>query len=109
MAFVTILDQGRCYKLEKIAFSFQIRLLEVESNPAMAVSLIKFEHQDFHPMTTLVNNCKVLMLQFDSYMLPFYVHREKNYVADLLAKYSTNSSYGTMFFRHPRSYCVCCS
>lgn len=42
----------------KLASSLQIRLLEVESDSAVAVSLIKSENQDFHPMVTLLTTAK---------------------------------------------------
>lgn len=45
------------------------------------------------------------MSQFDSCSL-CHVHRERNSVADLLAKDSTNSCYGAVFLRHPPAHIV---
>lgn len=84
----------------KLAADLCIKKLEVESDSAVAVNLINSVDHDLHPMATIIGNCRFLMQLFYSCHLS-HIHRERNAVADILAKDSLSQQRGTLFFDSP--------
>lgn len=84
----------------KLAADLCIKKLEVESDSAVAVNLINSVDHDLHPMATIIGNCRFLMQLFDSCHLS-HIHRERNAVADIMAKDSLSQQRGTLFFDSP--------
>ncbi|KAL6190151.1 hypothetical protein ACLB2K_036550 [Fragaria x ananassa] len=55
---------------------------------------------DVHPLGTIVLNCRAMMQHFDFVQIK-HIHRERNMVADLLAKNSTLNAKGICIFNEP--------
>lgn len=83
---------GICIDL-KMALNLHIRLLEIESDSAVAIIRIHSNDQDFHPLASLIDNCRTLMRKSDHCTL-YHVHRERNV---LIAKNSITSSIKGLF------------
>ncbi|XP_062006018.1 uncharacterized protein LOC133723218 [Rosa rugosa] len=83
-----------------LALSLKISKLEVESDSAILISHIQNDNVDLHPLGTLVMNCRKLMNEFVSIQIK-HIHRERNSVADLLAKNNTLLAKGVCTLHDP--------
>ncbi|PRQ49757.1 putative ribonuclease H-like domain-containing protein [Rosa chinensis] len=83
-----------------LALSLNITRLEVESDSSILISLIHSDNVGLHPLGTLIMNCRNLLKGFDFIQIK-HVHRERNMVADLLAKNSTSHAKGVCIFHDP--------
>ncbi|PRQ31855.1 putative ribonuclease H-like domain-containing protein [Rosa chinensis] len=77
----------------QIAVDMQIKHLDVESDSAILINLIQSKDIDLHPLGTLILNCRSLMNHFESCSIK-HIHRERNMVADILAKHSLDNELG---------------
>lgn len=84
----------------KMAVDLQIKKLIIESDSALAVALLNSTDYELHPLATIINNCHGLMKFFD-YCVIQHAYRERNTVADMLAKDGINMPRGTCFFTSP--------
>lgn len=89
----------------KMAMDLHIQKIEVASDSALAVNLLVSHDYDLHPLATLLDNCHSIMQRFESCSI-HHVHREKNVVADILAKDSISSARGTRLLRHPPAHLI---
>ncbi|KAL6140699.1 hypothetical protein ACLB2K_058995 [Fragaria x ananassa] len=81
----------------QLALSMKIPKLEIESDSAVLVNLLQNSDMDVHPLGTIVLNCRAMMQHFDFVQIK-HIHRERNMVADLLAKNSTLNAKGICIF-----------
>ncbi|KAL6202860.1 hypothetical protein ACLB2K_026564 [Fragaria x ananassa] len=84
----------------QLALSMKIPKLEIESDSAVLVNLLQNSDMDVHPLGTIVLNCRAMMQHFDFVQIK-HIHRERNMVADLLAKNSTLNAKGICIFNKP--------
>ncbi|KAL6125591.1 hypothetical protein ACLB2K_073647 [Fragaria x ananassa] len=84
----------------QLALSMKIPKLEIESDSAVLVNLLQNSDMDVHPLGTIVLNCRAMMQHFDFVQIK-HIHRERNMVADLLAKNSTLNAKGICIFNEP--------
>ncbi|KAL6199615.1 hypothetical protein ACLB2K_029399 [Fragaria x ananassa] len=78
----------------------QISNLEVESGSAVLINLLQNYDSEYHPLGTIVTNCRSMLQHFASVHVK-HVHRERNMVADLLAKNSTLNAQGICYLYEP--------
>ncbi|KAL6130466.1 hypothetical protein ACLB2K_068845 [Fragaria x ananassa] len=93
---------GLFYGLQ-LALSMQISNLDVELDSAVLVNLLQNHNMDLHPLGTIVLNCRSMLQQFNSAQVS-HVHRERNSVADLLAKNSTSNTHGICYLHAPPAF-----
>ncbi|KAL6202993.1 hypothetical protein ACLB2K_026697 [Fragaria x ananassa] len=74
--------------------------LEVESDSSILINLLQGTGVELHLLETLVLNCRTLLQQFDSIQVN-HIHRERNTVADILAKNSIMNAHGICYFQEP--------
>ncbi|KAL6188945.1 hypothetical protein ACLB2K_040335 [Fragaria x ananassa] len=84
----------------QLALSMKIPKLETESDSDVLVNLLQNSDMDVHPLGTIVLNCRAMMQHFDFVQIK-HIHRERNMVADLLAKNSTLNAKGICIFNEP--------
>ena len=84
----------------KLALDLQIKNLVVECDSTTAILLINGRDHDLHPFGTLITNCQWLMEKFDHCML-YHIYRERNVVADSLAKSSILGATGLHILTEP--------
>ncbi|KAL6205116.1 hypothetical protein ACLB2K_022380 [Fragaria x ananassa] len=84
----------------QLAFSMKIPKLEIEFDSAVLVNLLQNSDMDVHPLGTIVLNCRAMMQHFDFVQIK-HIHRERNIVADLLAKNSPLNDKGICIFNEP--------
>jgi ribonuclease HI len=77
----------------QIAKELKITHLMVESDSAVLISLIHSSQLQLHPLGTLLMNCKSIMNNFNHCSVS-HIHRERNMVADCLAKKSIDHEFG---------------
>ena len=77
----------------KLAVESNVSNLLVESDSAILINLLQNSCLDLHPLGTLLLNCKCIMNSFSSCSVK-HIHRERNVVADCLAKRSFNQEIG---------------
>lgn len=77
----------------QLAKELDINQITVESDSAVLVSLIHNYNSELHPLGTLISNCQHLINSFRTCNL-VHIHREKNRVADYLAKRSIDQEIG---------------
>ena len=92
---------GLFYGLQ-LALSSHISNLIVESDSATLVNLFNSESLELHPLGTIISNCKKMMQDMGNVQL-HHIHRERNMVADLLAKNSTSNALGICTLHDPPS------
>lgn len=78
----------------KLAVACNISHLLVESDSVILINLLQSSCLDLHPLGTLLLNCKNIMNLFSSCSVK-HIHRERNIVADCLAKRSLNQDIGS--------------
>ena len=81
----------------QLALNLQIAEIEVESDSAVLINLVQNADVDLHPLGTIVLNCRSMLQDFKSAQIK-HIHRERNVVADILAKNSTCNSHGIVYF-----------
>ncbi|XP_062021276.1 uncharacterized protein LOC133737799 [Rosa rugosa] len=84
----------------KQAFGCHINQIEVESDSAILVRLIKNTDVSLHPLGSLISCCRNLIDKFQSFSLR-HIYRECNMVADCLAKNSITHAHGVVEFECP--------
>jgi hypothetical protein len=77
----------------QLAKDLNITHLMVESDSAVLINLLQSRDLDNHPLGTILLNCKSLMSTFHSFSLS-HILRERNMVADTLAKRSIDQEIG---------------
>lgn len=77
----------------QIAVELHITHIEVETDSAILINLINGNDIALHPLGTIISNCKNLMTKFVQCSIN-HIHREKNMVADCLAKRSIQNEVG---------------
>ncbi|CAL9010427.1 unnamed protein product, partial [Prunus brigantina] len=82
----------------KMALDKGINRLIIEMDSALGVHLIQqTDVSQFHPFASLLQDCCTLLRQFENYQL-HHIYREKNCLADCLAKWSYNLDLGICYF-----------
>lgn len=77
----------------QLAKDLNITHIEVESDSAVLINILQSTDLDLHPLGTLLANCKTILESFDSCSIS-HIHRERNMVADCLAKRSLDAEFG---------------
>ncbi|XP_004292485.1 PREDICTED: putative ribonuclease H protein At1g65750-like [Fragaria vesca subsp. vesca] len=89
----------------KLASNLHISKLEIESDSAILVHLMKSANLSLHPLGSLLNGCKSMMSQMDDVKLS-HVFRESNMTADVLAKCSISNDLGLILFEEPPAHAI---
>ena len=107
--FAMNLGQGQVCDAELWSLYFGLQLtidkgatdLHIEMDFKAIVMLLKQTQVDnFHPLETIMHNCRLMMRQLRSFELNLF-YREKNIVADQLANWSYNMDIGVLVFDEP--------
>ena len=93
---------GLYYGLQ-LAANLHISKLVIESDSAVLVNLMHGENFELHPLASIIRNCKDIMMSFEQVQL-LHIHRERNSVADLLAKNSPSNALGICTLHEPPSF-----
>ncbi|KAL6138041.1 hypothetical protein ACLB2K_063329 [Fragaria x ananassa] len=72
----------------------------MESGSAVLINLLQNYDSEYHPLGIIVTNCRSMLQYFASVHVK-HVHRERNMVADLLAKNSTLNAQGICYLYEP--------
>ncbi|XP_061998871.1 uncharacterized protein LOC133716160 [Rosa rugosa] len=99
--FMRNLGNGEVLKAEawglmtglSIARELGITHIEVETDSAVLMQLMMHCDIDLHPLGTLLSNCQTMLNSFEFHSIQ-HIHRERNMVADGLAKRSTDQELG---------------
>lgn len=84
----------------KMAADLHIRRLVVECDSVIAIHPLNSTDYNPHHMATLLGNCVAIMKLFESCRVQ-HILRERNTVADILAKGRLSLPRGTVFFTCP--------
>ncbi|GLT37826.1 hypothetical protein SLA2020_121150 [Shorea laevis] len=71
----------------------------VETDSKVAVTLLNSNYINFHPLATLLDDCRALLCQIPEVHL-HHIYREANSVADLLAKMGTTLASSFVILEH---------